>query len=498
MINIFKKNLPVAFLSVFFVLYSSYFSYFSISRMQSLHSHYFDLGIMHQASYNSYVALREGDFGRFLEITDPHESMMQVNRMAIHTDVILGLIGALYFIYSGPEMLLILQSIIVSIGGIFIFLIVKELFKKKYSNLIALTFSLSFYLYTPLQKAVSFDFHAITLSPTFILGYFYFFLKKNYFLQFVFAGLTILTKEQIGLVMVGFSMLQIVTIWQKFKSDSLIRDKQFMISLIIGGISFLWVYVALNFIIPFFRGGEHFGSDYYLHLKDNPLSFFTYTLSSESFKYMYQLLSPLGFLSLLSPLHFLVASPEFGINILSANSNMRNIFFHYDTGATAIIFISAIYGGRNLVNFLNIKKISSLKICNLGEKILITLLITFSGFYSLFTSSLPWSTQKDVVPFSSKANILSEVYVWQRFLKDEVKVSTSGRLAPFFTSRRYFYDFAGGYTPAEFVLIYTPELNNSFQRKENAYQYSLLKQDRNFILFYKFDTLEVYKRMNNI
>ena len=206
----------------------------------------------------------------------------------------------------------------------------------------------------------------------------------------------------------------------------------------------------------------------------------------------------MGFLSLLSPLHFLVASPEFGINILSANSNMRNIFFHYDTGATAIIFISAIYGGRNLVNFLNIKKISSLKICNLGEKILITLLITFSGFYSLFTSSLPWSTQKDVVPFSSKANILSEVYVWQRFLKDEVKVSTSGRLAPFFTSRRYFYDFAGGYTPAEFVLIYTPELNNSFQRKENANQYSLLKQDRNFFLFYKFDTLEVYKRMNNI
>ncbi|QQS43427.1 DUF2079 domain-containing protein [Candidatus Roizmanbacteria bacterium] len=74
----------------------------------------------------------------------------------------------------------------------------------------AVVFALSYLLYPPLQKAVNFDFHAVTLSTPLLLGMYYFWLKKMYIRSSLFLFLTLLTKEQVGLVIALFGMYVLI------------------------------------------------------------------------------------------------------------------------------------------------------------------------------------------------------------------------------------------------------------------------------------------------
>lgn len=488
-------KLPALLLLLFFGLYFWYFSIFSILRMQSLHSHYFDLGIMNQAAYNSYMAVKEADFSRFLEITDPHESLMQVKRMAIHNDIILGLLGALYFIYNGPETLLVVQALVVAVGGIYVYLITRFLIKSEYSKYIALAISVSYFLYSPLQLALNFDFHAVTMAVTFILGYFFYFLKKNYKMQFLFAFLTLITKEQIGLVIFGISILQVCTVFLSNKKNNFLRKREFIFPITTGICSLLWVIVSIAVIIPFFRGEKHFGSDYFEHILENPFSVYKYVFNSEVYFYMGQLLLPVGFLSLLAPFYLLIGSSEFGINILSSNSNMRNIFFHYDTGIAAVVFIATVYGAKTLIFILNKLKHSKNLVFLNPEKTTIFYIIATSLVSYYFMSPLPFAKNADLYPFKTNNPNIDIIKDWKNYFTDNVYIASSARLAPFFSSRRYYYDLAGGYSKADYVIIYVPELRNSFQNKENNFQYKRLVTDPGYMLYDKKLDIEVYKKL---
>jgi len=157
------KKLPLILLLICISIYSLYFSLFTINRYQKFYAHYYDLGIMHHTVYNTYKAIETGDFSRILELTNPHNySADQIKRMAIHNDMLLALFAPFYFIYDGPETLLILQSVGVALGALFVFGIVKVVFPEdKYQDWIGLIFAIAYLLYPPLQKGNSFEFHHI-------------------------------------------------------------------------------------------------------------------------------------------------------------------------------------------------------------------------------------------------------------------------------------------------------------------------------------------------
>ena len=90
------RPLPILYLIILIFVIS--FIFLSIARLHQLWASYFDLGIMHQTVFNTYKALQTGDFSRILELTDPHGSGLQIKRMAIHNDMLLGLLAPLYFI----------------------------------------------------------------------------------------------------------------------------------------------------------------------------------------------------------------------------------------------------------------------------------------------------------------------------------------------------------------------------------------------------------------
>src|SRR3989344_3929917 len=132
MVDRFKKYKYNIALWVFIFAYILYFSYFTVLRYKTLYASYYDLGIMHQTIFNTYSALKTGDWSRFLELTDPINPL-QIKRLAIHNDVLLALLSPFYFLHSGPETILILQSIVLGLGALAIFKIALLIIKKNKS-----------------------------------------------------------------------------------------------------------------------------------------------------------------------------------------------------------------------------------------------------------------------------------------------------------------------------------------------------------------------------
>jgi uncharacterized membrane protein len=512
MFNIINKHKITLLLWLFIGAYILYFSFFSILRYQTLYASYYDLGIMNQTVYNSYQAIKQKDFSRFLEMTDT-EKPTQIKRMVIHNDILLGLLAPLYFIYTGPETLLVIQTIVLALGALAVFGIVQIILKKlpitnNQLQITSLIFSLAYLLYPPMQRANIFDFHPVVLATSFLLFMFYFWLKKKYFWSIVFFILSLLTKENVGLttalfggyVLISNFKFQISNQLINFKTQILKRDIIYSLFIII--LSAIWVLTSFLVIIPYFRGGNHFAADYY-----DINNFIKFTFHIETFAYLGLLLGPLGLLSLLSPIQLLIAIPEFAINLLSSNWNMRNIVFHYTSVIQPWVFISAIYGLKKIMDFLSLRA----KRSEAKQSPLIMGLLrppTYVGVFAMtlfvitilfvyFKSPLPFMREQEIHPYKYQRVLQKDVDYWAERLKDEsLKISTTGQIAPIFTSRRYFYLFSDRYLMADYVVLRREEVYNYPEKDVLIPVYEKLIKDKRFEKIYDQNDLEVYRKLS--
>ncbi len=508
------KNTYKILLWLSIIAYIVYFSLFSILRYRTLYASYFDLGIMHQTVFNTYKSIQTGDWSRFLELTDPFGSD-QIKRMAIHNDILLAPIALLYFIHSGPETLLILQSVVLGLGAWAVFLIaMRVLERKKYHEVLSFVCAFAYLMYTPMQRANIFDFHAVALATSLLLFMYYFWLVEKYALSFLFFLLSIAAKEQISLIALFFGVYVLYLYlrgdrhvergWRS-QNGHLGGEKGLLggisvnlyFPLLIIGISALWFFISMKLIIPYFRGAGHFALKYYGDFGDspigviigiltNPYSISKYVFHNDTARYFLFLLGPLAFLPLLSPILLLIALPEFAINLLSDSWNMRNIIFHYTSAIQPFVFIAAIYGVKKITEFLH-------------PRYVIILILGTSLIFSFVKSPLPYSWEKNMHPFFYPQEESSDVAQWSNILQNEqLNIASTGQLAPFFTSRRYYYFFGSDYGLADYVLIRRNEVYNYPEKEELIPVYEALRNDTEFKLIYKKNQLEIYKKISKL
>lgn len=483
-------------LGILIVGYISYFSVLTVLRYWTLNASYFDLGIMHQTVYNTFISLKEADFSRFLEMTNPH-GFDQVKRMSVHNDPLLALLAPFYFIHSGPETLLVIQSVALGLGAVLVYFLARHIFKGEPNEKLSSFFFASVYLmYPPLQLSNHFDFHAVVLATPLLLGVYYFFLKKKYVLSGICVLLALLSKEQVGLTLSFFGFF--VFMQTKISKQ---KDKRwpFLFSLITGFVSVVWFVLSMKVIIPYFRSESHFALKYFGDFGDsagsvftgllkNPLLLIQYIFRKDTYEYLYQVLGPLGFLPLLSPLHLLIALPEFAINLISKSGAMRNIYFHYTAVLTPFIFISGIYG---FTRFLSI-----FKTAKRFTWFFIALFVIFPVYFSYTYSPLPYALRKEVAAFAPLTEEQTDAYIWQKKLDDpSLKIMATGHLGPLFASRRYFYNFAEHYYLADYVVLSVDEAYNSFEGDKVRVAYEKLQSDERFSMIYKNNNFEVYKKI---
>ena len=446
--------------------------FFLISRMALLRhwglgSYHFDLGNMLQAVATTAQ-------GKFLVITDPY-TFQQTSRLAYHFDPILALLAPLYILYPYAETLILVQAFVVVLGAIPVYLIASDMLGHKRYGLVCAVWYLMYY---PIQRTVLFDFHAVTLSTSLLLWMFYFAKVQRFKASLLCMSLALLTKENVPLITSTFGLYHVVV-----NKNTRFGWSVFFASLLVFG-------VVMGLVIPASRqGGAHFADSYFSRsVPENIRQLFRI----ESVRYIHTLLLPTGYMALLSPATFFIALPELLINMLSKNSNMRDLQYHYSALISPFIIVSSIYGVKVLSRAIQLKVI-------LGG---LTALI----FITMLGNSPILSGR--TVDVAERQTVLQ----WQEKLRDpKVKVAATGHLSPYFAGREYFYNFffdfayrnqgfsdedlmqlVGHYNFADYVLIKESEITS---HKLVQYYYQDLVRNQLYRKIYDNNGIEVYKKI---
>jgi len=357
-VNANLERLSWALLWVLIASYIMVFGAVTILKHQAFQTTAFDLGTMDQAIWNTSQ-------GRILRVTiQPGVDI----RLAGHVEPIMLAISLFYLLYSDPQILLALQTVVVALGALPIYLLARE---RLNSSVAALVFAVSFLLFPATGAANMFDFHSVTLAATFLAFAFYFAKReggKGWFLTFI--VLTLSCREDMSLLVVMMGLFLVLKWrgpqWRGSFRSPLTFDREnspLGVATLIIGTS--WFLVAL-FLIPshFSASGQHSQWDRYGYLGESPLEMLgtllfrpdivlQHLLTKENLSYLLGLLSPTAFLSLLAPQILLLGLPTLLMNLLSTYAPMHTLGpFHYAAPLVPFFIISSIYSTALLAKML--------------------------------------------------------------------------------------------------------------------------------------------------
>ncbi len=320
----------------FIIIYSLTFSWLAILRHEAFASSY-DLANMGQTVWNTL-------YGHFFSFTGTQGT---VSRLSVHADFLLILFAPLYLIWNNIRVLLIAQSVGLALGALPTYFLAKsilgssQVLGKNTIKIVSLIIAAVYLLNPNMEWTNSYDFHAVAFAIPLFLAAFYFAHTKKWWLFALFALLTLLTKEELGLdlAMLGLYIAVIV------------RQKRIgMVTFLIG---MIWTFAMIFVVIPgAAKTGTHWAFAWYslddttpvaLNLPEKINDYVIKTISTGTLGYFNQLIHPFAYLPLLGLPFLFLSLPEILINILSDHGQMQSTMFHYDSAITPAIIIATIY-----------------------------------------------------------------------------------------------------------------------------------------------------------
>lgn len=466
-----RKNWQEVTLGFLIVLYCLYFTLASFLRFDNFYTGRFDLGNMAQTVWNTA-------HGRIFTLTNPNGTDV-VSRLSTHADFLLILLAPFYYLWPNPKNLLLIQTIVVSFGAVFVYLLSRDILKNKGLSL-ALAFS---YLLNPgVQRSNLYDFHAVTLATTFLLAAFYFLRKYRYLPFALFAFLAAITKEQVW-VIIGLFGLYMAFIQRK---------KVLGVALLI--ICFTVFYYLIARAIPQALGSKHFALSYYSDFGEKPSSIIkniifsplktsSVMLRPDRLKYLLQVFTPLGFVSFLAPFFLIFALPDLVINLLSSNSQLHQIYYQYTSTITPFLFIATLYG------LFYLKK--------LFPKIpffLLTMYILFWAFLgSYLFGPLPFAKEPNIDMFTKQLPERKFIQKYLQSIPRRYSVAASNNLGSHLSQRQNIYTIPLGIDQADIITL-LPDPTTPQMSKEQKTIVKKLYHDPNYSLLLQKDGFIVFKR----
>jgi uncharacterized membrane protein len=189
------KNHSYKFLWGAIFVYIILFSFFCLKKYYNFDYSAFDLAIFNQVFFNTAE-------GRWFDMTINLNSYL-----ADHFTPIIFLLLPIYKLIPRPETLLILQTIILALSAWPLYKIASCVTK---NNLFALSTSLLWLCNPFVHNANIFEFHLLPLAVFFLFWTFYFYQKNNFKLFILFLVLSLLVREDIALILLGFLPLAIL------------------------------------------------------------------------------------------------------------------------------------------------------------------------------------------------------------------------------------------------------------------------------------------------
>ena len=306
-----------------------------------------------------YYLYSDFDLAIFTQATDQalrgtlFNSIRGMNWLGDHVSLILFVIAPLYALFRHPLTLLLLQSLALALGAIPVFALAR---RELGHEGIALAFAALYLLHPAVGYTNLFEFHPEVLATSTLLATFWALSAGRLGLTLLFAGLSLACREDVALVVM---MLGLVSLLPG-------RPRRFAFPLIALAAASLVLSFAV--IRPAFSSaaaeyGRMYGSwgatlgEVALNLLKHPLRAIGSFVSTPGdpldalLKRLYwpQMLAPLLFLPLLSPLTLIIALPVLAEHFLSSRLQQHWMQYQYTALVTPVLMVAAVRGLGNLV-----------------------------------------------------------------------------------------------------------------------------------------------------
>jgi len=255
--KIIGRDLSEILLFLMMLVYMGIFSYFTILKHLAFKSYAWDFGISIQALSTTL------NTGKLFYYTPELFVNQTGSYFGLHFSPIMFLLLPVYAVYQTPETLLVFQSFVVALGALPLYYFTRHSLNSKVA---AVSFSLIYLLYPPLQGANWFDFHVQTFLPLFLFSGMYYFEKEKWvkYFFFIFLALTIAESVSITIVFVGlYGLLKFRKIFFNTLKQRVLLDKKILIPLLTIAFAVAWYLLSKWIQSTFFPINPTFADFYH-------------------------------------------------------------------------------------------------------------------------------------------------------------------------------------------------------------------------------------------
>jgi len=279
------------------------------------------------------------------------------NHLGLHWSPILFLLIPLYWLFTSPYTLLIIQSVALGLGAVPLYFLARHILQSEKWGLVIAG---SYLLYPSLHWMNTFDFHAIPLLVPLLITAFYFIETARWKWVSLFLILSALVREDAILVLVFVGIYLLV----RRASASTHRKGGAVIA--VASIGYLILTLAV--LMPAFSDGELLRFDRYQNLGDTPAEAVITVLTkpgvvaktiftADKLNYLLWLLLPVAFLPLASGAALLLLVPGLLENLLTNFASQFSGSYQYDATLIAGLYVCVIYGLKNITARFPVAKI---------------------------------------------------------------------------------------------------------------------------------------------
>lgn len=427
MFSMIRKNDNSKILAII-LIYFIFISGVALLKHYTFHSNAWDLSIFDEVIWNTSQ-------GRFM-----YTGVKDINYFGDHFEAILLFFVPFYWMGLGAKFLILTQAAIISLGALPIYWLARENIDDRKFHFL---FPFAYLLLLPLWHIILFDFHAEAMAITPILFAFYYLNKEKYGLFLLFLALVMLCKENMPLVGAFFGLYILL-----FKKRKLLGG----FLLLLGCSLFAF---EMQYLIPTIRGAGGYGYfDRYAYLGSNlgefiktivfrPFFVLQHILIPDKIIYASLLLGAVAFLPFFSPSTFILSVPVFAQNLLCTYSGQYGFHSHYNAGIIPFLFISAVFGLKNILKDKTDQQKNKIKkrVSGIIIFFMVVSMLEFSlGFFLRYTAI-------------TKHTLYGHALIKQ--IPKAASVSASSNVHPHLTHRKNLWEFPAGINKAEYVIIET-------------------------------------------
>ena len=351
-----KFDIGFLLLGLAVLVYTVLLSYFSILKYYEFRTYAWDLGIFNQSFWTT---LHNGKFfySSVELVVNPSGSFF-----GSHFSPILFLVLPFYALYQTPQSLLVIQSFILALGAVPLYMLAKRVGQYR---VFALSFVLAYLLYPAFQGINLFDFHVESFLPLFFFSVLYFLETQNWKPYFLFIFLSLICEEHVAFIVAFIGLLVVLQhrrhLLLELKAKNF-KDTLFLVSFFTIALAVIWYIAAIVVrgalfpVNPAFISTFNAASNWSVLGVQNPIMIpfylFRYPANAAAAlgydlplktTYIIALFGPLAFMSFFKVRYLLPTVPWFILALFSNYPPYYTILYQYSAYVIAFIFAAAIY-----------------------------------------------------------------------------------------------------------------------------------------------------------